>query len=502
MVYKAPAYSLRGVVASEHPLATLAGIEVLEEGGNAVDAAVATSLALAVVLPHLGGLGGDFFALARVNGDTIYIDGSGPAPRKLTPELVESRGYREMPRYGPLTVTVPGMVDALWRMWEQAGRLEWGRLVEPAIRIARDGFAASPSLVKAVDRMWSHLSQDPGASRAYSQLHGKQPGAPVYFKGLAEALRRIEEDPRDFYEGDLAREIAGYIAERGGVLSIEDLAEYRAGVGSPLSITYRGCTVSEMPPPTQGLTTLHILMKLATVDPPEDPRGRDRASLILEASRIAYSIRDRYITDPRYMPLSAEDLLDPSILDGAQQLGGPWGDGDTTYFAVADRWGNIVSGIQSLYHHFGSQLATRPSCIPLNNRGSDFTLRRDHVNRLEPGKRTLHTLSAVLLDCRGTYAIGTSGGHYRPHQHAQLITNIVDYGMDPQDAVEHPRMLIDFQGARIMVEEGIEPPEAPGFKVERLPYPSRTGVAAMVYTGGYRSGHSDIRGDGASLGQP
>ncbi len=500
MVFKRPSYSVKGVVASEHPLASLVGVRILEEGGNAVDAAVAVSLTLAVVLPHLGGLGGDYFALARLGGNTVFVDGSGPAPRRLTRDLLLEKGYSEMPRRGPHTITVPGMVDALWRMWSHGGRLEWGRLVEPAARIAEEGFAASQSLARAVEANWEGLSSDPGSLAAYEAAR-KGPGARISFKGLAKALKRIASDPRDFYEGEVADDIVEYVRERGGVISREDLASYRAGLGEPLESSYRECKILETPPPTQGITTLHILKALEAGDPSRDPRGAERLELLYKASVWAYSLRDTYITDPRYMSVDAKDLLSPDIIrEGAVRV---WGGGDTTYYAVADSEGNIVSGIQSLYNHFGSLLTTRRFQITLNNRGSDFTLDPGHVNRLEPGKRTLHTLSTPIMECRdGVYALGTSGGHYRPHQHAQLITNIVDYEMDPQVALEHPRMLIDFKLRRIIVEEGLEAPSIGGFKVSRVPYPSRTGVAAAVYTGEFKAGYSDIRGDGLAVPQP
>lgn len=497
-----PVYSLGGVVASEHPLASKAGVEVLDEGGNAVDAAVAVSLVLAVVQPHLGGLGGDYFAIVKVNGDAVFIDGSGPAPAGLTREVVLGRGYREMPTHGPLPITVPGMVDALWLMWSKYGSMEWQRLVEKAATIAGRGFAAHIDLARAVDRAWDILLRYKGGARAFANLYRSGPGAKAAFPGLSWALRRIMEDPRDFYEGDVAADIVDTVKANGGVMELEDLASYHAGTGKPLELEYHGCRILETPPPTQGATTLHILMLLGEDLPAHG--SREWSLSLYNASLKAYRVRDSLITDPRHMTISPEDLLNPGILE--EPRGGPveGGVGDTTYYAVADREGNIVSGIQSLYHHFGSGIITGRGEFPLNNRGSDFSLREDHVNRLEPGKRTLHTLSTVLMECGdATYALGTSGGHYRPHQHAQLITGILIDGLDPQEAIERPRILFNFRDKLIIVEEGVTSPGIEGYRVESRKYPSRTGVAAAVADyKGYRAGYVDVRGDGAALGQP
>jgi gamma-glutamyltranspeptidase/glutathione hydrolase len=503
------------VVATEHPLATAAAVEVLSRGGNAFDAAVAASLTLTVVLPHLGGLGGDFFALVRTrDGSVHFIDGSGPAPAQASIEKLRKMGYTSMPVRGPLAVTVPGLVDALRVMWQRFGSLEWRELVSKAVSLARGGFPASRSLVRGVKAARDLLSTDPG-SAAY--LAADRIGALVRFPGLAQALERIAEDPRDFYEGDIARSIASYVQQRGGLLSYEDLSSYSASVRSPITVTYKSCRVHEAPPPTQGITTLHLLKLTEQVELPRDPIAEERVAILFTVSLAAYEARDRYVTDPGFMEVSVDELLDEAFIyklyeravSAASALPAKlrWrSSGDTTFFAIADVEGNVMAGIQSLYNHFGAAVTEPKYQVPLNNRGSDFVLDSGHANALEPGKRTLHTLSAMVVECeKNIYALGTSGGHYRPQIHWWLATNILDYGMQLSEAIEAPRVLLDFRGRRIITEE--VPVDAVArvyrYEVVRQPYPSRTGVAAGVQLkleDGVKVAASDVRGDGVAFG--
>ncbi|BEP16770.1 gamma-glutamyltransferase [Pyrofollis japonicus] len=488
-------------------MAALAGVRVLEEGGNAADAAVAVGFVLSVALPHLGGLGGDFFALIRLgSGETLFIDGSGPAPRGLSRDLLASRGYDSMPLRGPLAVNVPGMVDGLRLLWERLGSLEWSRLIEPAARIAENGFGAPPSLGRSLEALCSE-AEDPGLRETFCKQY-RGWGSWLRFPGLARALKEVARDPRSFYEGDIAEKISNYIEERGGVLSPEDLASYRAEEGRPLETSYRGARLYEMPPPTQGITTLHIMKLLEAIELSRvDPLGPERIRAHLEAYVPAYWARDTYVTDPRYMRIPVEELLSSKFIEDLRRRRGLSVEeprkpsGDTTFYVVADSEGNIVAGIQSLFHPFGSLVVEPTYQIPLNNRASSFSLDPSHANTLEPGKKTMHTLSALIID-RGeeTYALGLSGGHPRPQLHSLLATNLLDYEMNPQQALDAPRFAWPPGTKKLRVEKGYRTTTLSGYTVEETPYPSRLGVASILLEkNGKHAACSDARGDGTAL---
>jgi len=515
MVFKHPFYSLSGVVSSEHYLASLIGSRVLVRGGNGVDAAVATSLVLTVTLPHLGGIGGDFFALVRdPNGKVFFVDGSGYAPYRLTRELVVKKGYSSMPVNGPLSINVPGLVDGLRVMWEKWGSTEWRKLVEYARSIADKGFGVSHSFSYALKNLYEELVQDPGSKETYYYKGIPKPGEVFKYKGLATALEHIADDPRSFYEGIIAEKIAEYVQNRGGVLEYDDLKEYRAKLGEPIRTTYRGRTIYEMPPSTQGITTLHLLKLLEDYDLRSiEPNSIERVKLFLKAAKIAYAARDKYVTDPRYMSVSIDYLLSQEFIESLKeqmQKDNPLEkvnsvkDGDTTFFAVADKEGWLIAGIQSLFYPFGSHLTEPTFNITLNCRASSFSLDENHVNRLEPRKKTLHTLSAIILeDNDRTLAIGLSGGHFRPLLHAEIFTNVIDYGMDPQEALEYPRFIWHLWTNKVDYEEGYNIRNNGEYKFNRKPYPSRLGVAAIVeLKDTIRAGYSDIRGDGMPIGTP
>ncbi len=506
---KHPFIGFNGAVTSEHYVASLAGLRILEAGGNAIDAAVTVSFTLASVLPHLNGLGGDFFALVLTNGKVYFVDGSGPAPRRLNIDLLSEKGYDKMPIEGPYTVTVPGIVDAVYTMWNRLGSLEWETLVAPAIRAAINA-PVSNGLARAYDRLKDRL-------KAYETTRIGLPesefslGSRIWLEGLARALQRIAENHRDFYEGEIAEDIVASIQSEGGVLELDDLRAYRARIAEPLKLELNGCTFYEMPPPTQGATTLHMLYLLFERQDDlagHNPGSSARIKAHLDAALKAYTLRDKYITDPDYMEIDPYSLISKEILDELDHvkpvLDASSGTGDTTFFITADGDGNIVAGIQSLYHPFGSKIMTRRFQFFLNNRAADFKLSRDHINRLEPGKRTLHTLSSLLFTCDDNAIVfGASGGHFRPQQHAWFAINTMIYGMDVQESIEYPRALLDLASRRILLENGLDDVVYQGLAPTRLGYPGRTGVAAsllfntskMLFIAG-----NDPRGDGIAIG--
>ncbi len=512
MVYqplRSPVFALdAGVVASEHVLASLAGVKVLERGGNAVDAAIAVSFTLAVVLPHLGGIGGDFFALVWRDARVYFFNGSCGAPRRLA-KRIEELGLKEVPEHGPLSINVPGMVEGLHLLWKRLGSLEWRELVKPAIELARKGFPMSHGLARAISSLQSELEKDEGSRNTYLAAKPK-PSMVVSFKGLAGLLEAVAEDPRSFYEGEPAEAIVEYVSRYGGVLELDDLRGCRAEEAEPIRLDYRGYTVYEMPPNTQGVTTLHVLALMERFGVSKlKRRSREWVEMLLKIYGAAYWARDSFVGDPAYMEKSVEELLSPSFIDELAKRAGhepAWrvrGDGDTTFYAVADAEGTVVAGIQSLFHPFGSYITEPRFQVTLNSRASGFTVKPGHVNRVEPGKKPLHTLSAMILERGGTViGLGLSGGHFRPQLHSQLIDAIVDRGMDVQQAIEEPRFVWHPGETRITAEQGVAT-AIPGYTVEVRRYPSRLGVAAAVVAEGrVRKGYVDVRGDGVAVPQP
>lgn len=504
-VFRVPFYSLKGVVASETALASAVGVKILEIGGNAVDASVATSLTLSINIPHLGGLGGDFFALIKdLQGRIIFVNGSGYAPSKMTAELINSMGLKEIPLEGPLSIVVPGMVDGLRVMWEKLGSLEWRKIVDLVINSLKSGFPISPSFAMSLNNLRDLLTRDEGSKKTYySTARYYSPGQLIRFDGMIKALELIREDPRQFYEGDIAIKISEYVRSAGGVLSYEDMKNYRAEMGDPLKLCLGDTTVYEMPPNTQGITTLQLL-KLLEEERAGKPNSIERLSTYLRMFKAVYKIRDSYVGDLRYMRVKVSDLLSDDFLHSSilahQESRGS--NGDTTYFAVVDSGGMIVSGIQSLFYPFGSKVTEPTYGITLNSRASSFNLLPDHPNSLAPLKKPLHTLSAMIIVSNDReMALGLSGGHFRPQLHAEIFQNMFKYGMNPQESIEHPRF-VWYPGTNIVeLEEGFEEGAIEGYTLRRVKYPARLGVAAIAeIKNNVRAGYVDIRGDGLALG--
>ncbi len=505
---KAYASGFGGVVASEEPLASYAGARILEAGGNAVDAAIAVSFTLAILVPHLGGLGGDFFALiATPNGGVEALNGSGRSPRRLSIELLEDKGFKAIPERGPLSIVVPGMVGALYEMWRRYGVLEWSRVLEIPVRIAREGFPAPPSLVNAVKLYSGVLSIDEGSRFTYLNPPPDL-WKPYRFKGLSLLLERIALDPRSFYDGDIAEAIVDYVSGKGGLLELEDLRSYKPDWVKPLKTSYKGWVLYEIPPNSQGVTTLHIMKLLEEKAAAADPHSIDRFKSIVDVAIPCYRWRDLNIGDPDHMRIGVDELLSQRVLEDIKRAvhtstGGSLAqqDGDTTFYAVADRDGMVVAGIQSLFYPFGSAVTEPRFQVTLNNRAVGFTLERGLPNTLAPSKRPLHTLSAlIMMDEKSgrIVAVGASGGHFRPQLHAIFATNIVDYSMSLEEAVNSPRAAWDWSTRRLVVERGVKGSiEGEHVTIERL------GVAnAVEVLGKVRGGATDVRGDGIPIALP
>ncbi|QZP38960.1 gamma-glutamyltransferase family protein [Halobaculum magnesiiphilum] len=463
-------YGQRGVVATSQPLASQAGISVLEDGGNAFDAAVATAAALNVVEPTSTGLGGDVFALYRTaDGEVGAMRSCGPAPAEATIENVrgavaDEEGVdpadAEMPDTGAHAVTVPGTARGWEVTAERFGRKSLDELLRPAIRYAIDGYPVS----EVVSAQWQHaeeLFETDHAREAYL-FDGEAPdvGQHVTLPELGESLRRIAEEGADVvYEGEIAEQIAAEVQDHGGFLMVEDLAEFEPEFPDPVSTTYNGTEVYELPPNNQGLIALEALNIAEELGAGEhDYDSPERVHYFAEALKLAFHDGHRYITDPEFEehpPLASEEWAATRAQEVGEEcnddvtFGVPDAnaeDADTVLLCVADDEGNVVSFINSRFAGFGSGLVAGDTGIALQNRGSSFSLDPDHPNSLAPGKRPFHTLIPALADFApeddGTddwAAFGVMGGYMQPQGHVQLISNIVDYDQPLQAALDSAR---------------------------------------------------------------
>ncbi len=424
----------RGAVASGHPLSSRVGRAVLDRGGNAYDAAIAVSAALTVVQPHANGLGSDFFAVVR-DGGRRSVNGSGWAAAAADPDLFRRRHLGAIPMFGPLSsFMVPGLV-ASWQLLADRTTMPLRDLLAPAVRYAREGFPASSGLIRVATGTVSRADDD--WKRIYATV---RPGTVLRQPELARTLETIGNDGGDgFYHGALARAIDRDMRDKGGLLRFEDLDGYRAEWTEPYRIRYRGYEVLTTPPNSQGATALLWLRLLEPSDLTGVPEAEYVASLV-RTMPVAYAHRARYIGDPASVRFPTELLARPDRDPSAPSTGAaPPGGGDTTAFSVTD--GAIhVSAIQSNFMGFGSGGTVRGTGINLNNRGSYFTLDAAHHNVLRPGKRTFHTLMALLAESpTDTILLGTMGGDVQPQTNVQILTRAIDRGENLSAAIRAPR---------------------------------------------------------------
>jgi gamma-glutamyltranspeptidase/glutathione hydrolase len=488
-------------VASEQPLATLAGYDVLRKGGNAFDAAVATSFALAVTFHPAGGLGGDFFGMfyEAKTGKVHCLNASGWSPSGLTLELVMTKGGGKVPQFGPLSCVVPGFVAGVWEMHRKLGSSDFKGLLQRPIELASKGFPAGEGICRSVGGAYQGLT--PEAKAIFAPSGGPtSPGEWIRQEALAKVISGVADSgPDAFYRGWPAERIAYLLDALGVPCKLGDFADYKPEWVEPLTLDYRGTTVYEVPPNSMGATSLLILSLLARTGLPNTgPLSKERVSLTMKAALTAYARRDELLGDPRFGRIDLVDFM--STRETPASPPSTVRSGDTTAFSIADGEGNVVSGIQSLFQHFGSRVFVPECGIALNNRGSGFSL--SGPNRVEPRKRPLHTLSSMILERGGRpyLAIGASGGDYRPLQHALFVTNSVDYGMPAEQNVAHPRFLWG-GGRKVIVEQGFELPTDEGYEIQTLQMPGRTGVCqAVEVSAHYRKAVCDVRGDGIPAG--
>jgi gamma-glutamyltranspeptidase/glutathione hydrolase len=444
---------MKAMVSTGNALASISGLRVMMEGGNAFDAMVAANAVLQVTSPFVCGFGGDFFALLyeAKTGKVSGFNGSGRAPAALTVDKVRSLGNEAMPARGALTVTVPGCVDAWSQVHARFGTVPWRDLFTPALTYARDGHPAGRSFASSIAGGITNPAFLPSWQKTFApEGIAPKPGDVVRQALLAESLEHVAQEGRDgLYRGDVAKQIVDVIQAEGGVMTLDDLAAHHGDWVEPVSSSYRGYTVYETAPSSQGLTALIALNLLEDVDlTVSGPGSVATISALIEANKLAYADRDRYLADPAFVDIPVDWLLSKSrvkgnLLDKVQapavnlRLGG-----DTTSYCIVDPEGNCASCIQSNYLGFGSGLAA--GGFGLQNRGAYFSLQDGHPNRLEPGKRTLHTLmAAIVMDGNAPWILfGAVGADTQPQSHLQILTNIIDHGMNIQAAIEAPRMVL------------------------------------------------------------
>jgi gamma-glutamyltranspeptidase/glutathione hydrolase len=512
------------MIATPHYLATSAGLQVLEEHGSAMDAAICANAMLTVLYPDQTAIGGDCFFMAfdASTGRTHGYNGSGRAPAAADPEQLRDQGWTAMPNKGPFAVTVPGTIDAWHAGHERFGRLELARLLAPAVALARDGYPVSPRLADVLTAQRDLITSWPGLqSLVYPGGAIPGEGSLLRMPALARTLESIGRGGRDvFYQGEVAASIAATVAGLGGWLTAGDLASHAGEWVDPVSATYRGMSVSTMPPNSQGITAL-LGMRMAERESPGQAWGSaSHLHPFIEAKKRAYGVRDATITDPEF-----SDIDVPAILSD-EAVGALWRDndphhaaigqasepGDTVYLCAVDADGNAVSLIQSLFGAFGSCVVAGDTGILLQNRGAYFSLHPDHVNVLAPGKRTMHTLMPSML-FEGDVLVGplgTQGGDAQAQIQMQLLSNVIDFAMEPQAAIEAPRWLAGSETADDLLLEGgfpqgtIQQLAARGHQVTLIePWSTGAGHAQMVLIdreSGVLRGGADPRADGSAAG--
>ncbi|MFO8173575.1 MAG: gamma-glutamyltransferase [Longimicrobiales bacterium] len=476
-----------GAVSAGHPLAAAAGHEILRQGGNAVDAAVAMAGVLAVVRPHMNGVGGDAFALFYdgESGEVAALNGSGRAGALATPGFFQENFEGEIPDKGPGSVSVPGAVAAWADALERFGTMELAQVLEPGIRHAREGFPVSVRLARDLASQGGDLNS---VGRDLYLPGGSPPavGGLLRNPALAETLERIARDGKaGFYRGPVAESLASFLEAEGGYLRAADFAEHRSTWVDPLAGSYHGYDLLVLPPNTQGIAQL-MLTEMAKHKPLQGMEHNTSSYLhtLIELKKLAFADRDRWVADPEHADIPVDRLLDPQRL--AQRAGlvdpdragtdvspGVTGEaaaqgnpgrevndfGDTVYLTAVDRWGNAVSWIQSLFSGFGSGLVEPETGVLLQNRGALFTLEEGHPNRVAPGKRPYHTLTPLMaLRQNGSlgFTLGTPGGDSQTQSLLQIMNNMILFGMTPQEAVEAPRFR-SYQGRRVAVEDRVPP---------------------------------------------
>ncbi len=525
-------YGRNGTVATSQPLATAAGLEILAKGGTAADAAVAAGAALNVTEPSSTGIGGDMFAL-HYSADTKRVsalNGSGRAPAALSLERLKQDGFTdELPPFHAHTVTVPGACAGWFDLIEKHGSLSMAEILAPAIRLAREGFPVAP--------LTSHSWQRGAQNQLKSALNGQEltiagrgprPGEIFRNPNLARTFEIVAGGGRSaFYEGEIAEAIVSVLKEAGGCMSAEDLASHVSTWEEPISVTYRGLRVYECPPNGQGITALLALNLLEGFDLSSLALlSTERLHLLIESVRLAFADSRWYVADPAFSSIPIEELLSKEYASERRKLidlkhatidpkhGSPANSSNTVYLSVVDKFGNACSFINSNYWGFGTGIVPKGFGFTLQNRGHNFRLDPEHPNRLEPRKRPYHTIipAMVTREDGSLYAsYGVMGGFMQPQGHVQVLSGLVDHGLDPQSALDLPRFCIDVEesGGSVALEEGMSAQVV--YDLEKMGHPvypvsgydrslfGRGQVILRDPETGVLCAGSDPRGDGCAM---
>jgi gamma-glutamyltranspeptidase/glutathione hydrolase len=448
-----------GMVATSHPLATQIGLDILKQGGTAIDAAIAANIALGLMEPTGNGIGGDLFAIVwdsktqKLHG----LNASGPAPRNITIDYFIKQGLKKIPPYGPLPVTVPGAVDGWVKLHEKFGKMDFKLLFEPTIEYAKSGFPVTETIAYYLDRSQKRFENYPNFNDVWTK-NGRMPQKGEIFKNpqLAKTLEVIASKGRaGFYEGPIARTMADFIQSQGGFLTYEDLASFHSEWTPPVSSNYRGYEVWELPPNGQGIAALQILNMLENYDLKSlGLFSAEYIHLFTEAKKLAFADRAKYYADPLFEKIPVEELISKSYAKERIKLidanhvaktdeAGILKNGDTIYLTAADQYGNMISLIQSNYRGMGSGMVPPGLGFMLQDRGELFSLDKNHKNSLKGGKRPFHTIipAFVTKDGKPFMSFGVMGGATQPQAHAQIIINIVDFGLNLQEAGDAPRIV-------------------------------------------------------------
>ncbi|MDQ2090430.1 gamma-glutamyltransferase family protein [Marimonas arenosa] len=508
-----------GMCATSHPLAAKAAVDVLQAGGNAMDAAIAGAVLLGICEPQMTGIGGDCFVLFKPAGseEIKALNGSGRAPAAASAAALRDKGHETVPLYGPEAVTIPTAVDAFCRLNADWGKLGLDQVLAPTIHYAEAGVPVAPRVAFDWPKAGEALS---GHGRKHYMIEGAPGRVGQTFRapGQAEVLRRIAAQGRDgFYTGEVAEDMVAELRARGGVHTLDDFASAESFYSEPVSGDYKGTELVEHPPNGQGTTAILMLNILRQFDlAGMEPLGAERAHIEAEAAKLAYDARNRFIADPDHTVrlehmLSLETakrlaaLIDPKRAMAAAKPVSEAVHKDTIYITVVDKDRMAVSLIYSIYHGFGSGIASEKFGILFQNRGAGFSLEDGHPNEMGGGKRPMHTIIPGMLKRAGKVLMpfGVMGGAYQPNGHARLVTNMIDYGLDVQDALDAPRSFSD--AGKMNVERGYSDTVRAelaemGHDVVVPDGPLGGGQAIVIREDGILEGGSDPRKDGIALG--
>jgi len=512
-----------GMLTSSQPLATLAGVQILMSGGNAIDAAVAAAAVLGVVEPSSLGIGGDAFAVFYSAKEKVLkaLDASGRSPYAASLDFCRKSGFKGMPQRGIHSVTVPGAIHGWSALLDAYGTRKLSDVLQSAIHYADDGFPVAELTAESWHESEASLKNDEGAAINYL-VNGRAPKAGEIFKNprMAKTLRRIAAEGAEFfYGGEIAEKIVRCSKKKGGLFTLKDFADHRSDWVDPITANYRGYDIYELPPATHGFVTLEILKILEAFDPKAmEAQSAEVLHLMIEAKKLAFADRDRYLADRDYMKVSVNDLLSPKRVEtlrarlqkdrAASEIESMALAADTEYLAAADNEGNLVSFIQSNFMGFGSGIVEPETGIVLQNRGHLFSLDESHPNCIGPHKRCVHTLmpGMILRDGKPFAALGLKGGHVQPQVQVQIITNLIDFGMTVQESIAASRFN-HIEGLKVGLESGI--PESTVQELERRGHQIVSGNpesfggahAIMIHPeSGAFIGGSDPRKGGCAIG--